>query len=88
MRPEKAKEKPSTRSDLSWQPNRGTTRFPAFPAQEIKEEEKEIKEVIKEVKEVKEDAIGSSSIKEVIKEIKEVKQYKYVKDENGNLYLR
>jgi hypothetical protein len=66
--------------------------------EEVKEEIKEIKEVkeikeeikeIKEIKEVKEeDAIGSSSIKKEIKPIEEVKQYKYVKDENGNLYLR
>ena len=55
----------------------------AIGSSSIKEEIKEIKP-IEEVKEVIEEV---KPIKEV-KPIEEVKQYKYVKDENGNLYLR
>jgi hypothetical protein len=66
------------------------------PIEEIKpiEEVKVVKEVnevvkeevkqIEEIKPIKEDATGSSSIKPK----EEVKQYRYVKDENGNLFLR
>ena len=71
--------------------------------EEAKEEVKEVKEVIKEIKEdaigssfpnasqmssIKEIKEVKEEIKKEIKPIEEVKQYKYVKDENGNLYLR